>query len=203
MHELCHVPTVLNVADTVMYEDEVLRSCAAQDPVEAEKQKHCPPISLQPDSRIETPDQTYGWVRCLALRVVDEENDTLRAEGNADTWAIHANIRLLIYAYPEFDFLSGLVVVHIKSLLHHFSAFNVLRYPGSAYIQDLPNYEAGKDPWLQKKGKRTPKTVKVLLNQLIAMYNLHGPSMDDMLTEAGLRLGKEDLADALKEKLRF
>jgi len=201
MHEICHVETVLNAVDAVMYEDEILRSCAYQDPVEAERQKRCPSTMLEPESRIEVSGKTYGWVKCLALRVVDEQNDTLRAEGNAETWAIHATIRLLIYAYPELDFLSGPVVGCRKTLLHHFSAFNVLRHPNSTLIQDLPDYDAEKDLWLQKKGERTPKTVKALLNQLIAMYNMHGPSMDVMLEEAGLRLGKGDLADALKEKL--
>lgn len=201
MHEICHVQTVLHAVDAVMYEDEILRTRAYQDPVEAERQKHLPRTMLEPDSRIEVPGKTYGWVKCLALRVIDEQNDTLRAEGNVETWAKYANIRLLIYAYPEFDFLSGPMAVCRKTLLHHFSAFNVLRHPGSSLIQDLPNCDAGKDQWHQKKGKQTPTTVKALLNQLIAMYSLHGPSMDDMLKEAGLRLGGEDLADALKEKL--
>lgn len=201
MHEVCHVETVLNAVDAVMYEDEILRSYAYQDPVEAEWQKRCPKTMLEPESRVEVSGKTYGWVKCLALRVIDEQNETLRAEANAETWANHANIRLLIYAYPELDFLSGPVVRCRKTLLHHFSAFNVLRHPNLTLIQDLPDYNAEKDLWLQKKGKRTPKTVKALLNQLIAMYNMHGPSMDVMLKEAGLRLGQEDLADALKEKL--
>jgi len=166
-------------------------------------QKHCLSTMLEPGPGIEIPGQTIGWVKCLALRLLDEQNDTIRAEGNAETWDIYGTLRLLIYAYPELDFLSGPVIVYRQKVLHHFSAFSVLRHPGTTPIQHLPNYDAQEDLWLQKQGERTPRTVKALLNQLIAMYNMHGPSMEDILREAELRLEKEDLAYALKEKLRI
>lgn len=203
MHEVYHVSTVLSAKDEVLCEEEILRSCTYQDPIEVERQKHCLSTMLEPGSGIEIPGRTIGWVKCLGLRILDEQNDTIRAEGNAETWAIYGNIRLLIYTYPELDFLSGPVVVHRKTMLHHFSAFNILRHPDSVMIQDLPDYNVEKDLWVQKKGKRTPNTIKALLNQLIAMYNMHGPGLDDLLREAGLGTGQDNLTDALKEKLHI
>ncbi|KAK5955119.1 hypothetical protein OHC33_003798 [Knufia fluminis] len=202
MHELFHIPTVLGAIDAVMYHDEIEDACAEHDSVVVGKQEGRPQEPCKP--RFRRPlGRTYGYVRCLALRILDVLNGSLQAEANAETWAIYGMLRLWMLAYPEMDFLSGPVVTHREQFLHHCTVFNILRHPDAITIEDLPGYKPEKDPWLQEKGERTPNTVKSLLNQMIAMNNRYGTSFEDMLEEAWSQPTQEDLADSFKDKLHL
>lgn len=100
---------------------------------------------------------SYGIEACLALARRDLWNNTNKAEDNADSWALYALLRMLIYAYLDLDILGAIdeedsfvrndrTVQTRDTLLHHCTLFECLRHPDAGLISDHPSYNASKDP---------------------------------------------------------
>jgi len=118
---------------------------------------------------------SYGIEACLALARRDLWNNTNKAEDNADSWALYALLRMLIYAYPDLDILGAIdeedpslprnrIIQARDTLLHHCTLFECLRHPDAGLISDHPDYNASKDPWAAHSGRKKPATVKELLD---------------------------------------
>ncbi|KAK5939736.1 hypothetical protein PMZ80_008118 [Knufia obscura] len=114
----------------------------------------------------------YGIQACIDLVMEGRRSNMELAEDNAESWALLNLFRVLIFAYPDFDFFAdrdegwGWNARPRETLLHHCSLFDFLRNPETQpykSITDHPGYDPSKDLWAKGSGRKRPESMKELL----------------------------------------
>lgn len=119
----------------------------------------------------------YGLESCLGLARRDLLNRTNKAEDNADSWSFYFLLTMLIFVYPDLDFIEAFDtdnefveqrrrVRRRSHLLHHCTLFEPLRHERAGTIRDHPDYDSSKDYCGANSGRDRPTTVDEILMEL-------------------------------------
>lgn len=125
---------------------------------------------------------------CLKLVTRDHENNTRKAESNAQSWESCAALKVYEFVYPEFDFplhISGKDSPKVQqrvTLRHHNTLFSCMRPWSIERIQDHADYDPGRDSWADKTGRKRPRTVRELPDVFLSVVDegaSHQPGRTD------------------------
>ncbi|KAK5944716.1 hypothetical protein PMZ80_001916 [Knufia obscura] len=96
----------------------------------------------------------YKWDLCRTLAIQHSAaNRPKLALANSSNLQFFTMLILMFWAYPEYDFSSGVARLRPDNeLAHSNSAFNCLRHPSAKQIWELDGYKVSEDTWRQQYG---------------------------------------------------